>query len=69
MSPAIRAPGPGGSGRRAALGRADLSIRAEAGISALALPWLAGEQLAAGLLTDVVAGVLIVVPVRLASRR
>ena len=40
-----------------------------AGISALALPWLAGELLAAGLLTGVAAGVLIVVPVRMASRR
>src|SRR5690348_2894686 len=46
-----------------------LAIRADAGISALALPWLAGELLAAGLLTGVAAGVLIVVPVRLASRR
>jgi hypothetical protein len=49
--------------------RPGLSVRAEAGISALALPWLAGELLAAGLLTGVAAGVLIVVPVRLASRR
>ena len=69
--------GPGGSGRRAALGRAvqgtgnliltwavqdgdwtvvvmntdarpGLSVRAEAGLSALALPWLAGELLAVG---------------------
>ena len=46
-----------------------LSVRAEAGISALALPWLAGEMLAAGLLTGVAAVVLIIVPVRLASRR
>ena len=46
-----------------------LTVRADAGISALALPWLAGELLAAGLLTGVAAGVLIVVPVRLASRR
>jgi hypothetical protein len=44
-----------------------LSVRAEAGISALALPWLAGEMLAVGLLTGVAAVVLIVVPVRLAS--
>src|SRR5215469_508216 len=44
-----------------------LSVRAEAGISALALPWLAGEMLAAGLLTGVAAVVLIIVPVRLAS--
>ncbi len=49
--------------------RPGLSVRAEAGISALALPWLAGELLAAGLLTGVAAGALIVVPLRLASRR
>jgi hypothetical protein len=49
--------------------RPGLSVRADAGISALALPWLAGELLAAGLLTGVAAGVLIVVPVRLAARR
>jgi hypothetical protein len=49
--------------------RPGLSVRAEAGISASALPWLAGELLAAGLLTGVAAGALIVVPVRLASRR
>ena len=47
--------------------RPGLSVRAEAGISALALPWMATELLAAGLLTGVAAGVLIVVPVRLAS--
>jgi len=46
-----------------------LTVRAEEGLSALALSWLAGELLAAGLLTGVAAGVLIVVPVRLASRR
>jgi hypothetical protein len=33
------------------------------------LPWLAGELLADGLLTGLAAGALIVVPVRLASRR
>ena len=49
--------------------RPGLSVRADTGISALALPWLAGELLAAGLLTGVAAGVLIVVPVRLASCR
>ena len=49
--------------------RPGLSVRAEAGISALALPWLAGEMLAAGLLTGVAAAVLIVVPVRMASAR
>jgi hypothetical protein len=49
--------------------RPGLSVRAEAGISAMALPWLATELLAVGLLTGVAAGVLIVVPVRLASGR
>jgi len=46
-----------------------LTVRAEAGLSAPALAWLAGELMALGLLTGVVAGALIVVPVRLASRR
>jgi hypothetical protein len=45
-----------------------LTIRAEAGISALALPWLAGELLAAGVMFGVAAAVLIIVPVRLASQ-
>jgi hypothetical protein len=49
--------------------RPGLSVRADAGISALALPWLATEMLAVGLLTGVAAIVLIVVPVRLASAR
>ena len=49
--------------------RPGLSVRADVGISALALPWLAGELLAAGLLASLAAGGLIVVPVRLASRR
>jgi hypothetical protein len=47
---------------------AGLTVRAEAGISALALPWLAGELLAAGVLTGLAAGALIIVPLRLASR-
>jgi hypothetical protein len=46
-----------------------LAVRAEAGLSAMALSWLAGELLAVGLLTGVAAGALIVVPVRMASRR
>jgi len=46
-----------------------LSVRAEAGLSALALPWLAGELLATGLVTGLAAGAMIVVPVRLASGR
>jgi hypothetical protein len=45
-----------------------VTVRADAGISSLALPWLAGELLAAGVLTGVAAAFLIVVPVRLASR-
>jgi hypothetical protein len=49
--------------------RPGLSVRADAGISALALPWLAGGLLVDGLLTGLAAGALIVVPVRLASRR
>ena len=48
--------------------RPGLSVRAEAGISAMALPWLAGEMLWVGVLTGVAAAVLIVVPVRMASR-
>ena len=46
-----------------------LTVRAETGLSALALSWLAGELLAGGLLTGLAAGALIVVPVRLASGR
>jgi hypothetical protein len=45
-----------------------LTVRAEAGLSALILPWLAGELLAAGVLLGLAAGALIIVPVRLASR-
>jgi hypothetical protein len=45
-----------------------LTVRAEAGLSAVALPWLAGELLAAGVLLGLTAGALIIVPVRLASR-
>ena len=44
-----------------------LTVRAEAGMSAPALAWLAGELLALGLLTGVVAGAMIVVSVGLAS--
>jgi hypothetical protein len=49
--------------------RPGLSVRAEADIAALALPWLAGEMLALGLLTGVPAAALIIVPVRMASAR
>ena len=37
--------------------------------SGAALPWLAGEMLATGLLTGVAAAALVVVPVRMASAR
>jgi hypothetical protein len=49
--------------------RPGLSVRADAGISTLALPWIATGLLADGLLTGLAAGALIVVAVRLASRR
>ena len=49
--------------------RPGLSVRTEAGISAMALPWLAGEMLGVGLLAGVAGVVLIVVPVRMASAR
>ena len=49
--------------------RPGLSARAEAGISVPTLALLAGELLAVGVLTGLVATALIVVPVRLASRR
>lgn len=45
-----------------------LTVRADAGISSLALSWLAGELLAGGVLLGVAALALIIVPVRLASR-
>lgn len=45
-----------------------IAVRADAGVSSPALPWLAGELLAAGVLVGVAAAALIVVPVRLASR-
>ena len=49
--------------------RPGLSVRAEGGLSAMALPWVAGEMLATGVLTGITAGFLIAVPVRMASRR
>ena len=49
--------------------RPGLSVRAEAGLSAMALPWVAGEMLATGLLTGVTAAFLMAVPVRMASRQ
>jgi len=38
-------------------------------VSSPALPWLAGELLAAGVLLGVAAAALIIVPVRLAGRQ
>ena len=46
-----------------------VTVRADAGVSSPALPWLAGELLAAGVLLGVAAAALIIVPVRLAARR
>lgn len=46
-----------------------ITVRADAGVSSPALPWLAGELLAAGVLVGVAAAALIIVPVRLAGRR
>lgn len=45
-----------------------ITVRADAGMSSPALPWLAGELLAAGVLLGVAAAALIIIPVRLASR-
>jgi hypothetical protein len=45
-----------------------VTVRADAGVSSPALPWLATEMLAAGLLLGVAAVVLIIVPARLAGR-
>jgi hypothetical protein len=45
-----------------------LTVRADVGVSSAAMPWLAGELLAAGVLLGVTAAFLIVVPVRMASR-
>jgi hypothetical protein len=46
-----------------------VTVRADAGVSSPALPWLAGELLVAGVLLGVAAAALIIVPVRLAARR
>ena len=45
-----------------------VTARADVGISSVAMSWLAGELLAAGVLLGVTAAFLIVVPVRMASR-
>jgi hypothetical protein len=46
-----------------------VTVRADVEVSFPALPWLAGELLAAGLLLGLAAVTLIIVPVRLASRQ
>ena len=46
-----------------------VTVRADAGVSSPALPWLAGELLAAGVLLGAAAAALIIVPVRLAGRQ
>jgi len=46
-----------------------VTVRADAGVSSPALPWLAGELLAAGVLLGVAAAALIIVPIRLAGRQ
>jgi hypothetical protein len=45
-----------------------ITVRADAGVSSPALPWLAGELLATGVLLGVAAAALIIVPVRMATR-
>ena len=45
-----------------------VTVRADAGVSSPALPWLAGELLAAGVLLGVAAAALIIVPVRRAGQ-
>ena len=45
-----------------------VTVRADAGVSSAALPWLAGELLAAGVLLGVAAAALIIVPVRRAGQ-
>lgn len=50
-------------------GSAGVTVRADAGLSSPALPWLAGELLAAGVMTGVLAAALIVIPARMAAAR
>ena len=49
-------------------GSPGITVRADAGLSSPALPWLAGELLTAGVLIGVAGAALIIVPARLASR-
>ena len=50
-------------------GSPGVSVRADVGVSAPALPWLATRLLVAGVLAGLLAGVLILIPVRLATGR
>jgi len=48
-------------------GSPGVTVRADLGVSSPALPWMAGELLAAGIMVGLLAAVLIVIPVRLAA--
>ena len=48
-------------------GSPGVTVRADAGVSAPALPWLASELLVAGVIAGLLAAVLILIPVRLAT--
>ena len=48
-------------------GSSGVTVRADAGVSSPALPWLAGELLAAGVMVGVLAAALIVIPIRMAA--
>lgn len=48
-------------------GSPGVTVRADVGVSSPALPWLAGELLAAGIMAGLLAALLIFLPVRLAA--
>lgn len=50
-------------------GSPGVAVRADVGVTSPALPWLAGELLAAGVMIGLLAAALIVIPVRMASGR
>ena len=50
-------------------GSPGVTVRADVGVSAPALPWLASELLVAGVMAGLLAAVLILIPVRLAAGR
>ena len=50
-------------------GSPGVTVRADVGVSAPALPWLASELLVAGVIAGLLAAVLILIPVRLAMGR